>query len=142
MNDRVLALGVFDLFHVGHLRYLQYASKRGKSLVVGVLPDDIVLKIKNKRPIIPQSERVEIINALDCVNEVRLQPTTTRDCIEATRWIREWNIVHVVAGGCWRDSIHWVHLERLLAKASISVEFAHYSEGISSTDIIKRIKNV
>lgn len=67
----VLANGVFDLFHVGHLRYLEDAAQLGEVLVVAVNSDASTRAYKGPdRPVVPESERAEIIAALACVDFV------------------------------------------------------------------------
>jgi D-beta-D-heptose 7-phosphate kinase/D-beta-D-heptose 1-phosphate adenosyltransferase len=67
----VFTNGVFDLLHPGHLRYLRQARALGDVLVVGVNSDRSVRAIKGRgRPIMPESERAEILDALDCVDAV------------------------------------------------------------------------
>lgn len=67
----VLANGVFDLFHVGHLRYLEAAAKLGTQLIVAVNSDRSTRAYKGpSRPIIPEDERAEIICGLACVHHV------------------------------------------------------------------------
>jgi rfaE bifunctional protein nucleotidyltransferase chain/domain len=66
-----LANGVFDLFHVGHLRYLQGARREADVLVVAV-NDDLSTR-ENKgagRPVVPEAERAEIVAGLACVDHV------------------------------------------------------------------------
>ncbi len=59
------ANGVFDVLHVGHLRYLQDASKEANVLVVGVNSDDSVRAIKGEgRPVINERERAELVSAI------------------------------------------------------------------------------
>jgi rfaE bifunctional protein nucleotidyltransferase chain/domain len=66
-----LANGCFDLLHVGHIRYLQAAKDLGGKLVVAVNSDDSVRTLKgNSRPIMPESERAEILAALSPVDAV------------------------------------------------------------------------
>ena len=63
--------GVFDLLHVGHLRYLQRARALGDALIVGVNSDRSVRANKGAgRPITPEAERAEILGALACVDGV------------------------------------------------------------------------
>jgi len=69
----VFTNGCFDLLHVGHIRYLQRARTLGDCLVVGLNSDDSVRGIKpNGRPIVPQSERAEVLAALACVDYVSI----------------------------------------------------------------------
>lgn len=64
----VLANGCFDLFHVGHLRYLMGAKALGDILVVGVNSDRQTRLLKGDgRPLVPENERAEIVAALRCV---------------------------------------------------------------------------
>jgi rfaE bifunctional protein nucleotidyltransferase chain/domain len=67
----VLANGVFDLLHVGHVRYLEAAKLLGEILVVAVNSDRSARLSKGAgRPVIPESERAELIGALGCVDHV------------------------------------------------------------------------
>ncbi len=62
---------MFDLLHVGHLRYLQQARALGDALLVGINSDRSVRAIKGAdRPITPEAERAEILAALACVDGV------------------------------------------------------------------------
>lgn len=67
----VFANGAFDLLHVGHTRYLRGAAAEGDVLVVALNSDGSVRALKGpERPIVPLSDRVEIITALACVDLV------------------------------------------------------------------------
>jgi D-beta-D-heptose 7-phosphate kinase/D-beta-D-heptose 1-phosphate adenosyltransferase len=67
----VFTNGVFDLLHPGHLRYLQQARELGDLLVVAVNSDRSVRANKGEsRPITPELERIEILEALTCVDAV------------------------------------------------------------------------
>jgi len=75
-----VANGAFDLLHVGHLRYLEAAkaATQGGVLIVGVNTDASVRASKGpRRPVIPERERAEIVDALRCVDRVVLfaEPT-------------------------------------------------------------------
>lgn len=64
-----LANGVFDLLHVGHVRYLQGAKALADRLVVGVNSDASTRAYKGPtRPVIPQDERAELLEALSCTD--------------------------------------------------------------------------
>jgi rfaE bifunctional protein nucleotidyltransferase chain/domain len=69
----VFTNGCFDLLHIGHVRYLQEARKQGDCLVVAVNSDGSVRQIKEPgRPVIPESQRAEVVAALDCVDWVTI----------------------------------------------------------------------
>ena len=66
-----LANGCFDVFHVGHVRYLRAAKQLGGRLVVAINSDDSVRKLKGEgRPVMPAEERAEILAALTDVDAV------------------------------------------------------------------------
>ena len=74
----VLANGCFDLFHVGHLRYLEGAASLGDVLVVAINSDRQARELKGEgRPFSPENERSEIVAALKCVDFVTVfdEPT-------------------------------------------------------------------
>jgi rfaE bifunctional protein nucleotidyltransferase chain/domain len=65
----VFTNGVFDLLHPGHVRYLQQARALGDMLIVGLNSDASVRRNKGpERPINPESERAEVVAALECVD--------------------------------------------------------------------------
>ena len=65
------ANGCFDLLHVGHVRYLQAAAAEADRLIVAVNDDRSVTGLKGEgRPILPASERAELLSALRCVHYV------------------------------------------------------------------------
>lgn len=68
----VLTNGVFDLLHVGHLRYLRAARALGDVLFVGVNRDSAVAALKPGRPLVGENERAELVAALDPVDHVVL----------------------------------------------------------------------
>lgn len=84
----VLTNGLFDLLHVGHLRYLRAARSEGDLLVVGV-NDDASARAQGKgenRPLVSQAERAELVAALDPVDYVVLFGEATADALlEAVR---------------------------------------------------------
>ena len=83
----VLANGCFDVFHVGHVRYLAGAKELGEFLVVGINSDEQVRKLKGEgRPRTSENERAEIISALKCVDSVTIfTEPTVEELIRAIR---------------------------------------------------------
>lgn len=67
----VFTNGIFDIIHVGHIRYLEDAKKLGDILIVALNSDSSARKLKGKeRPIMPLEERAEIISAIQAVDYV------------------------------------------------------------------------
>ncbi len=83
----VLANGCFDLFHVGHIRYLAGAKELGDCLIVGVNSDAQTRKLKGaNRPFMPEAERAEIIAALRVVDYVTIfDEPTVEELLRAAR---------------------------------------------------------
>jgi D-glycero-beta-D-manno-heptose 1-phosphate adenylyltransferase len=82
-----LANGVFDLFHVGHLRYLQGARAEADLLVVAVNSDRSTRENKGPgRPVVPEAERAEILAGLACVDHVVV--FDSRDVVGVIRALR------------------------------------------------------
>jgi len=71
----VLATGVFDLLHLGHLRFLEESKRKGgprSKLVVVVARDKTVFRRKGKGPIVPEDQRRELVGALQVVDRAIL----------------------------------------------------------------------
>ncbi|MFB0507986.1 MAG: adenylyltransferase/cytidyltransferase family protein [Thermodesulfobacteriota bacterium] len=67
----VMTNGCFDVLHVGHIRCLREAKEQGDVLIVAVNDDASMKRLKMAgRPIMPESERIEILEALECVDFV------------------------------------------------------------------------
>ena len=129
--------GVFDLFHIGHLNILKRAKERCEYLIVGVSTDEVVESYKGKKPVIPFEERVEIVKAIRYVDEVVAQ--TTMDKIEA------WNRLHFDAlfhGSDWKGSNMYDAIEKKLKEAGVDMVFLPHTEGISSTMLTDKVRNM
>jgi rfaE bifunctional protein nucleotidyltransferase chain/domain len=83
----VLANGIFELLHVGHVRYLESARQAGRSLVVALNSDPSAGALKGPgRPFVPLAERMEVVAALACVDWVTWFEEATVD--EVLRRVR------------------------------------------------------
>lgn len=101
----VFTNGCFDLLHVGHVRYLAEAKKLGDFLIVGVNSDDSVKRLKGPtRPIQNQSDRAEILKALESVDEtVIFTEDTPENLIKSVRpdiLVKggDWSVDQIVGG--------------------------------------------
>lgn len=80
----VLTNGIFDLLHVGHVRYLRGAKALGDVLIVGLNSDASAQALKGpKRPLVPQGERAELLAALEAVDYVVLFDELTAERLVA-----------------------------------------------------------
>jgi rfaE bifunctional protein nucleotidyltransferase chain/domain len=78
----VLTNGIFDLLHVGHVRYLQAARELGDALFVGLNSDASARGLKGQtRPLVPQAERAEMLCALASVDYVVIFEEQTAECL-------------------------------------------------------------
>jgi FAD synthetase len=71
----VLASGVFDLLHLGHVKFLEEAKQAGgknSKLVVVIARDSTVEKTKGRKPVMPENQRRELVESLKVVDEAVL----------------------------------------------------------------------
>ena len=67
--------GVFDMFHIGHLRLINHAKEQCEFLIVGVNSDKLVEQYKKKTPIINELDRSEIVRNLKAVDKCEIVDT-------------------------------------------------------------------
>ena len=126
-----LLMGVFDLFHVGHLRLIQRAGACCRFLRIGVLSDDLVEKYKNKRPVIPLDERMEILAAIRGVDEVVPVTDNPSRLLEGNR--RPFDCFF--SGDDYRGNPYWEWEREELRKLGADIVFFPYTKEQSSTII-------
>lgn len=127
--------GVFDMFHIGHLNILRRAKEQCDYLIVGVSTDEIVQSYKNKTPIIPFEQRIAIIEALRCVDEV--VPQTTMDKLEM------WKLKHfdiMFHGDEWKGTDLYNRYEEEFSKVGVKIVYLPHTDGICSTILREKIK--
>ncbi len=129
----VFTNGCFDIIHLGHLRYLEFAKAQGDFLVVGLNSDSSVRKLKgNTRPIVPELERAELLLGLKPVDAVVIF-----DEDEPVQLISEILPDILVKGEDWA---HYVSGRDIVEANGGKVVLAKFVEGKSTTNIIKKIK--
>ena len=129
--------GVFDMFHIGHLHLLKKARNHCDYLIVGVSSDELVEEYKNKKPIIPFEHRLEIVNALSCVDEVVVQ--SNRDKIKQYHDIG-FDVMFV--GDDWKGADIFLQVEKELAEFGSCVEYFEYTQSVSSTRFTEILQNL
>lgn len=120
--------GVFDLFHIGHLNILRNAKSVCDKLIVGVTIDEYVEKYKDKRPITPFAERIEIVKSIKYVDEV--VPQVDHDKLKA--WEKyKFNVMLV--GDDWKNTDKWNSYEESFQKKGVKIIYFPRTEGVSSS---------
>jgi D-glycero-beta-D-manno-heptose 1-phosphate adenylyltransferase len=130
----VFTNGVFDLLHVGHVRYLAQARELGDALLVAINSDKMVRELKGPaRPIFDQAERAEILAALRHVDYV-----TVFDDVSPRSLIAKLLPDVLVKGGDYQlDEIHGREEVEAAGGKVISLPFV---DGASTTALIERMK--
>jgi len=124
--------GCFDIFHFGHISYLQKA-KKGRVLIVGLNSDKSIRKIKGKnRPIIKQENRAGLLAALSCVDFVVLFDEDT-----PINLIKSLKPDVLIKGADWKDK--GVAGRDIVSQYGGKVEFITYVPNLSTSQIIKDI---
>ena len=119
--------GVYDLFHIGHLRLLKNARGLCDKLIVGVSTDDLV-GYKYKKSVIPFDERIEIVSACRYVDAAI--PQETMDKFEMWRKLK-FDLLFV--GDDWYESDKWQEYEAQFVEVGVKVIYFPYTKGTSST---------
>ena len=125
---RVLTYGTFDLFHIGHLNLLKRAKELGDYLVVAVSSDDFNA-IKGKKCVIPDYERMAIVEAIKYVDEVI--PENSWD--QKIKDVQEHDIDVFVMGDDWKGKFDFL-------KDYCEVVYLPRTEGISTTQLKNDLK--
>lgn len=120
--------GVFDMFHIGHLNILRRAKEQCEKLIVGVSTDKLVLEYKHKKPVIPFSERISIVESIKYVDEAI--PQTNRNKIEAFERIR---FDAMFVGDDWKGGPLFSNVEEYLKAHGSCVVYFPYTAHTSST---------
>lgn len=132
----VFTNGCFDILHVGHVRYLREAKKLGDILVLALNSDASVRTIKGeKRPLVPEEERADIMAALESIDYVILfDDPTPQQLIE---YIQP-DIL--VKGGDWAEAaIAGADFVKASGGRVITIPL---TEGRSTTNIVEKIRKV
>lgn len=99
--------GVFDMFHIGHLHLINRAAEQCEKLIVGVNSDDLVAEYKNKKTVICQEDRAEIIRNLKSVDECVI--VTTLNKVELYKQLK---FDAVFIGDDWKGNDRWEQTEQ------------------------------
>ena len=132
----VFTNGCFDILHAGHTRYLREARKMGDALILALNSDSSVRSIKGPmRPIVPESERAEVVASLDSVDYVTVFDELTP--LELIEFLRP---DVIVKGGDWaeKDIVGAETVRKWGGRVAIMPQI----EGASTTNIIDKVLQV
>lgn len=125
----VYTSGTFDMLHINHLKMIEYARALGDILIVGVNTDELVASYKST-PIIPFEERIGLMKAIKGPDVVIPQKS-----LDHTEKVKKLNFDIFVVGDDWTGKYDY------LKKLGVDVVYFPYGDGISSSNLKKKIYN-
>ncbi len=129
--------GVFDLFHVGHLNLFEHCKEQCEYLIVGVCDDEYVRHVKKKEPIIPLQDRIKIIAALKCVDEVVV--VNAEECENKLLVLEKYKFDVLFSGDDWKGTQRYINTEKQFANLGAAIEYLPYTNGVSTTAIKEKM---
>jgi rfaE bifunctional protein nucleotidyltransferase chain/domain len=135
-KNLVATNGCFDLLHVGHVRYLHAARALGDALVVGLNGDQSVRQLKGiGRPVNNESDRAEVLAALECVDFVTIFPGK-----RATRFIEAARPALYVKGGDYSSDTLNAEEQALLREIGAEVRILPFVPGYSTSELLEQLR--
>lgn len=137
-SGRGIALGTFDLFHIGHVEFLRQCKELCDWLVVALNTDAFAERYKRK-PILNLVERFVMLESCRYVDQVIVN-TGEENSREAIRLSKASVILH---GDDWTGDLYFQQLgvtEEWLKKHGVTVQYVPYSPSLSTSTIIERVK--
>lgn len=119
--------GVFDLFHIGHVNLLRNAKSLCDKLIVGVSSDDLV-SYKNKSPVIPFEERIQVVQSCRYV-DLAVQQLDMNKLDAYNRY--KFDLMFV--GDDWFENPKWKTYESQFNELSVRIVYFPYTKATSST---------
>ena len=130
----VYTVGTFDLLHIGYLDLLEYCATLGDKFIVGVASDDVVGSYKRNIPIIPLKQRMRMLKALKCVDDV-----VSYDKLEYVSNCKEVDTDIFVIGEDWGNKPHNLAVEKYLKSKGKKIVQVSYNPQTSSTKIKQNV---
>lgn len=124
--------GVFDLFHIGHLNMFKRAKEQCDYLIVGVVTDEGVCKIKKVEPFVPFEERIEMVRSCRYVDEAVEIPLQFHDTKEAYKM---YHFDCQFSGSDYINNPSWINNKEFLEQNGSAMVFFPYTESTSSSKI-------
>jgi glycerol-3-phosphate cytidylyltransferase len=122
--------GVFDLFHIGHLNILKKCKNLCDKLIVGVSKDNLVLKYKNKYPVIKETERLKIVESIKYVDHAIYQSS-----LDKFVNFKKYKFDMMFVGDDWYNTKKWKELDKKFKLLNVKIIYLPYTKSTSSTKI-------
>ena len=135
----VYIIGVFDLYHRGHVELLKRARSLGDRLVVAINSDRIVTDYK-REPVFNEEDRLELVKSCRYVDEAFIIHE-----FDNKEYIKKLKIDIIVHGDDWDESGYLKQIRvtpEFLKEHNVEMKFLPYTSGISTSGIIERINSI
>ena len=129
------ASGVYDLFHIGHLNLLRQARDRCDFLVAGVASAEMSQRLKGTTPVVPLTERLEIVRSVRFVDDVVVDEHINK----ADTW-HEVGFNIFFKGDDWRGTPKGARLEHDMELVGVEVVYLPYTATTSSTVLRRALR--
>lgn len=133
----VYVIGVFDLFHRGHVELLRKSKELGERLIVAINGDDMVASYK-RRPFTSETDRLAVIEAIKYVDEAFV----IKD-YDNKEFIKKHQIDAIVHGDDWEEESYMKQIcvtREFLDENGVSLILVGYTKGISTSELISNIR--
>lgn len=128
------APGAWDMLHRGHLNIIRHAREHCDWLIVGVVTDEAIRRVKQVEPMVSLEDRIAAVSAVDMVDQVVIDDSTDK--------VQMWERLHfdiVFKGDDWKGTPKGTALEEGMARVGARVVYFPYTLGISSTQIRRNL---
>lgn len=137
MQENVYVIGVFDLFHTGHVELLKRAKELGDKLIVAINSDEMVASYK-RTPFLSEADRLAIVESTKYVDEAFIINE-----YDNKEFIKKYKITKIVHGDDWEKGSYMEQIRvtpEFLKENKCELVLLPYTKGISTSELIKRIK--
>lgn len=150
----VICAGWFDMFHIGHLKFLNNAKRNGDILIVVVMNDIGIKPLKGSdRPIISEEDRINIIDNIKAVDYSILSTKhldindykdykITSDYKEKLLWEEYLPIIFEVNADIifsLNETLNYNSMRKIFNEKNINIIYTEYTKGISTTGLLEKL---
>lgn len=135
----VFVSGVFDILHVGHLKFLEQAKAYGDVLIVGINDDKFARTKGNGRPIQSEYDRATLVAGFECVSCVHIYDIQKNDALDILSFVRP--DVFIMSTTSNRKPNERKHHKDLVEKLGGRVVVFDACANVHSTSLINRAEN-